>query len=139
MGNSYYNCGKSSKQAEINYCTYRINQIKAECEYLETAKRNLDTYIDEFEAVISKRITEIQGLYSNEIWSGKQKSHFKSDIADAGDISIVKLKQGMESNRDSLQIILNNKRSEYYELINEKYRLESEKNTIKLMADMIND
>lgn len=43
----------------------------------------------------------------------------------------------MESNRDSLQIILNNKMSEYYELIKEKYRLESEMDTIKLMADMI--
>lgn len=29
--------------------------------------------------------------------------------------------------------------SEYYELIKEKYRLESEVDTIKLMADMIND
>lgn len=139
MGNNYYDCGKASKQAEINYCTYRINQIKDECEDLETVKRNLDTYIDEYETIISKRRTEIWDLYGDKSWCGEQKSRFQSDIADVGNISIVKLKQGMESNRDSLQIILNNKMSEYYELIKEKYRLESEMDTIKLMADMIND
>lgn len=108
----FFGYQKALKQDEIDYYKKKINTLTEECDDLSNVRTTLEGYVEELDSLIMNRAMEIFNCFENTLWVGNRVKIWSNDIDALGEGSIIKLREHISSNKDSLEQCILNKINE---------------------------